>query len=185
MNTICLKHTLLSSDDKYISFWLWDILVSFMFCLLLKKIHIVQFDCVVPMILFNLIAENHKSMLNIMVTYVSSSPCNEPPTVAWILMTSWNGNVSTLQALCVRGIHRSPLDSLYNEPVIQTFDVFLYEPNKLLNKHSSGWFDTPWRSSDISVMSLIMITMISKKHLFILNSKPQNNTFARFSCEGW
>ena len=63
------------------------------------------------------------------------------------MMTSLNGNISALLALC-EGIHQSPVDS---SPKGQWRGALVFPSNvrlnKRLSKHSRRqWFETPWRS---------------------------------------
>ena len=67
-----------------------------------------------------------------------------------IMMTSWNGNISALLALCAVN---SPVTDEFpsQRPVTRSFDVFFYlRLNKQLSKQSRRrWFETPlhplWR----------------------------------------
>ena len=63
------------------------------------------------------------------------------------MVTSWRKNAFHIT---VKGIHRSPLNSLHIRSVKRSFDVsFVVSLNKLLNKHSSyRWFEAPWRLCD-------------------------------------
>ena len=58
----------------------------------------------------------------------------------------------------VRGMHWSPVDSPHKGPVVQNFDAFFAAGlNKLLNKQLSWWwFEMPWCSCDVAVLSLIV-----------------------------
>ena len=61
----------------------------------------------------------------------------------------------------VRGIHRSPVNSPHNWSVTQSSDVlFAVSPDKLQNKQSScQWFETPWRSCDITVLECPLVAI--------------------------
>ena len=53
----------------------------------------------------------------------------------------------------VRGIHRSPVDSLHKGSVIRWFVIFVVDMNKLLKKQTScRRFETSWRSCDVTVI---------------------------------
>ena len=82
------------------------------------------------------------------------------PTVLLFPVKLYSGDTETLPsmlALCegnVRGVCRLLSDSPHKGPVMQGFCVFFVViPNRLLNKHSSyWWFETSWRSCDVTVM---------------------------------
>ena len=85
-------------------------------------------------------------------------------------MTSSNGDVFRVTVL---GIHWS-LDCPHKGIVTRTFYVSVVNLNKLLIKHSIGrWFETQWRSFDVTVM----LSRESNNHSPILhhmNSMQQN-----------
>ena len=62
----------------------------------------------------------------------------------------------------VRGIHRSPVDSLHKGPVIRHFDVsFDVSLCKLLNKQSRDrYIKMSWRSFDVTVMTWLEPIMV-------------------------
>ena len=65
----------------------------------------------------------------------------------WFMMTSLNGNISALLALC-EGNHWSPMDSPQKRPVTRSFDVFFdLSLKRQLSKQSRRWsFETPSHS---------------------------------------
>ena len=69
------------------------------------------------------------------------------------MMTSSNGNISALLALCA-GNSPVPGEFPAQRPVTRSFDVFFdMRPNKRLSKQSWGWwFETPSRPYDVIVM---------------------------------
>ena len=66
------------------------------------------------------------------------------------MMTSWNGHISALLAICA-GNSTVPGEFPAQRPVTQSFDIFVdLRPNKRVSKQSWGWwFETPsctlWR----------------------------------------
>ena len=73
----------------------------------------------------------------------------------WQVRTLWHGTLYWWSF--VKGIHRSPLDSLHKWPVLWRFDVsFAVSSNKYLNKQSIRWrFQTAlafkWRHSNANL----------------------------------
>ena len=70
-----------------------------------------------------------------------------------IVMTPWHKNAKSTLLVLSKVIHRSPVDSLHKGPIIRGLDNFFgFSTKKLLDKPSScGWFETLWRSYDITV----------------------------------
>ena len=74
------------------------------------------------------------------------------------MMTSSNGNISALRAICARN---SPVNGEFptQRPMTRRFDVFFdLPPNERLSKQSGGWcFETPsrplWRHSNKELWS--------------------------------
>ena len=101
----------------------------------------------------------------------------------WFMMTSSNGNISALLALCVGN---SPVSGEYpaHRPVTRSFDVFFdLRLDGRLSKHSWGWWlETPtcplWRQSNVQtawpacyvtvmVISNLIVTVYFKAPLTI------------------
>ena len=63
----------------------------------------------------------------------------------------------------MKGIHQSQIDSPYNGSIKRSFDVFfVVRLNNLLNEQSGyRWFQTPWRSCDVTLMD--RMGMFTKK----------------------
>ena len=62
----------------------------------------------------------------------------------------------------VRGIHRSPMDFPYKEQVMRSFRAFSVAGlNDLLNKLSSSqWYERPWRSCGVIIISSQLHTLV-------------------------
>ena len=68
------------------------------------------------------------------------------------LMTSWHGNVAALLTLC-DGNPPWPVDSHHKGTEMLLFVSFGISLNSVLSKHSScRWFETTWRSRDVTVL---------------------------------
>ena len=82
----------------------------------------------------------------IMITHLSTKVSCQRGVVHEDVIKTW-----------IRFRHYWPSALISTErPVIRSFDVFFdVSPNKLLNKQSSfRWFETPWYSCDVTVMTI-------------------------------
>ena len=89
--------------------------------------------------------------------------------VVWHMMTSWNGNISALLALCV---WNQPANSGFylQRGFGLFFDVSL---NKMLNKQSSfRWFDTLSHPHDVIVMARTNLQTITYYEQYKLYLSP-------------
>ena len=84
-----------------------------------------------------------------------------------VLLKTWcHKKVSALLVLC-KGNHRSPMGK---GTIMRNFDVsYVVSTNNMLNKQSiCRWFDTPWRSCNVTVMG---------NHTVTLTNQHEHDTF--------
>ena len=92
-----------------------------------------------------------------------------------IITSSWWRHgmdaLSVVLALFVSGIHRSPTESHDKRLLLRSFDAFdlMLAWNNLLNKPSIGrWFEAPWRSCDVILITVVWQCRIHVNYINIM-----------------